>query len=50
VECLRRMPVRKAGGSGDAGKKKRGRDSRGPGLGKRLSERNKQCRVADPTE
>jgi hypothetical protein len=32
VECLRRMPARKAGGSGEAGKKKRGETAVGRGL------------------
>jgi hypothetical protein len=41
VECLRRMPVRSAGGSGDAGKKKGERQARAGGLASEQAKENK---------
>jgi hypothetical protein len=50
VECLRRMPVRSAGGSGDAGKKKGEKQARAGVWQANKRRKTKQCGVADLTE
>jgi hypothetical protein len=50
VECLRCMPVRNAGGSGDAGKKKGKKRAEDSGLASELARETKWLGVAGTTE